>query len=278
MLSVRAGEKTIPYGFDFKAFRYKDSNNPVEKIDANCRGSSIMVGEAMFGDKRCKVALADLNSNGLFNDCEQDLFRGDRFFVDLNGNGKFDHQPGDEESFAYAQYARIGGKWYTPEASPDGGTVQIQPSQPAFGTVKAPAHVKSVGVSSSRQFQRLAFKGKPVEALTGDYQVRNITVEITDEQGRWWTTDGRYRQTGPKLSIEPNQQAALIDVLPLTIQVAVLPASVPDVIDLEPRIMDRYGGSFSTLRQNNGRYEPPACLIIKDAEGNQVVQADLKYG
>lgn len=278
MLSVRAGEKTIPYGFDFKAFRYKDSTNPIEKIHANCRGSSIMVGEAMFGDKRCKVALADLNSNGLFNDCEQDLFRGDRFFVDLSGNGKFDHQPGDEESFAYAQYARIGGKWYTVEASCDGGTVQIQPAQPTFGTVKAPAPVKSVGVSSPRQFQRLAFKSNPVEALTGDYQVRNITLEITDEQGRWWTTDGRYRQAGPRLPIEPNQQAALADVLPLTIQVAVLPTSEPDVIDLEPRIMDRYGGIFSTLRQNNGRYEPRACLIIKDAGDNQVVQADLKYG
>jgi hypothetical protein len=96
-----------------------------------------MVGEAVFGGKRCKVALADLNSNGLFNDCEQDLFRGDRFFVDLNGNGKFEFggESDSTESFSYAQYSKISGKWYTVEASPDGGTVRIQPAHPEFGVI-----------------------------------------------------------------------------------------------------------------------------------------------
>ncbi len=278
LLSVQAGGKTIPYGFDFTAFRYKDTNNPVEKIHANCRGSSIMVGEAVFGPKRCKVALADLNSNGLFNDCEQDLFRGDRFFVDLNGNGKYDEDSPAAESFPYAQYAQIDGRWYTVEASPDGQTIRIQPSQPTFGTVKAPAKVKSAGLSSPRQFQRLTFKDGPAEALTGVYQVRDITLEITDERGQWWTTTGQYRKTGPQLAVEPNRQAMLEEVLPLTIRVAVLPTSEPGVVELEPRIVDRCGGTFGTIRQNSGRYEPPASLVIKDAAGKTVVEADLKYG
>jgi hypothetical protein len=279
MLSVRVGGKTIPYGFNFVAFRYKDQNHPIEKIHATCRESTIMVGEAQFEGKQCKVALADLDSNGRFNDCEQGLFRGDRFLVDLNGNGKFDNNRGEEESFPYGQYAKIGQKWWTVEASVDGGTVQIRAAQPAFGTVKAPANVKSVGLSSPKQFQRLTFKGgAPAEALTGDYQVRDITLEMTDEQGRWWNTEGGYRQAGPKVSIAPNQQSTLGDVLPLAIQVAVLPTADPNVIDLEPRIVDRHGGTFSTLRQNNGRHEPPASLVIKDAEGKTVVEADLKYG
>jgi len=67
-------------------------------------------------------------------------------------------------------------------------------------------------------------------------------------------------------------------VLPLTIQVGVRPTSEPGVLELEPRIVDAFGGSFSTLRRNNNRHEPPAKLRIKDADGRQIAEANLEYG
>jgi hypothetical protein len=277
-LSISAGGKTIPYAVDFTAFPYKDREHPVEKLHANCRDSSLMMGEAAFGDRRCKVALADLNSNGLFNDCEQDLFRGDRFFADLNGNGTFDDDSGSQESFPCAQYAKIDGKWYTVEASPDGGTVQIRTSQPTFGAVKSPACVKSVGLTSPKQFQRLTFTDGRAEALSGTYQVRNIALEMVDKGGQRWSTYGRYESAGPQIVIEPNQQAALADVQPLTIQVAVLPTSETNLIELEPRIVDRHGGTFGTLRKDTERHQPPARLVIKDRNGKQIADAALEYG
>jgi len=278
LLSVRAGGKTIPYGFNFAAFRYKDENHPIEKIHATCRESTVMVGEAEFEGRTYKVALADLDSNGRFNDYEQGVFRGDRFFVDFSGDGKFEGGSAGAESFSYGQYSQIGGKWYTVEASADGGTVQIRSARPTFGTVKTAGKVKSVGLSSPKQFQRLDFMNGPAQALTGVYQVRDVWLEITDEQRRTWNTAGGYRQAGPQLAIEPDQEASLGDTLPLAIQVAVLPTADPNAINLEPRIMDSYGGTFSTLTQNGNRHQPPASLVIKDVEGKQVVQADLKYG
>ena len=232
----------------------------------------------MFEDRRCKVALADLDSNGLFNNYEQGLFRGDRFFVDLDGNGTFQTGSGGEESFPYAQHAKIGSRWYTVEASPDGGTVQIRPSRPTFGIIKSPGSVKSVGLSSPKQFQSLEFKDGKVEALSGEYQVRDIALEMVGKDGQGWSTRGQYRSAGPKITIEPNREAMLNDVQPLTIQVAVLPASEANTIDLEPRIVDRYGGSFSTLRKDNQRHEPPARLVIKDFDGKQIADAALEYG
>ncbi len=277
-LSVRVGGKTIPYAFNFVAFRYTDLNNPIEKIHATCEESTVMVGEAQLEGKRCKVALADLNFNGLFNDYEQDLFRGDRFFVDLNGNGTFDNDQPGAESFPYAQYAQIDGKWYTVEASPDGGTVQMRTSQPTFGTVKNPARVKWVDLSSPKQFQHLDFKNGQAQALSGAYQVRNILLEMVDRDDQRWSTYGRYRSAGPKAVIEPNQEVTLDDVQTLMIQVAVLPAAEANVINLEPRITDRYGGTFSTLTQNGGRHQPPARLVIRDSDGKQIADAALKYG
>jgi hypothetical protein len=277
-LLISAGGKTIPYAVDFAAFPYKDREHPVEKLHATCRDSSVMVGEALFEGQRYKVALADLNSNGLFNDYEQDLFRGDRFFVDLNGNGTFDNDQGNQESFPYAQYAKIGGRWYTVEASPDGGTARIRPSQPTFGTVRGPDSMKVVGLSSPKQFQRLDFKEGKAQALSGVYQVRDVTLEIVDKDGPRWSTRGQYRSTGPKIAIEPNQEAALDEVQPLTIQVAALPTSEANALELEPRIVDRHGGSFSTLRKNSERHEPPARLVIKDSDGKQIADAALEYG
>ncbi|MBP7052545.1 MAG: hypothetical protein KBE65_16145 [Phycisphaerae bacterium] len=277
-LSVSAGGKTIPYAFDFTAFPYKDTDNPVERIHANCRDSTIMMGEATFGGKRCKVALADLDSNGLFNDYEQGVFRGDRFFVDLDENGSFSHARGLTESFSYARYTEIAGTWYALEASPDGGTLQIRTARPTFGTVKAPANVKSVGLSSPKQFQQLEFKDGQAKALAGTYEVRNIAMEIVDSNGARWTSRGRYGQAGPQVAIEPNHAATLASVLPLTIRVDVRQTSEPAVIELEPQIVDAFGGSFSTLRRNNSRHEPPAKLLVKDADGKQIAEANLEYG
>ena len=237
-----------------------------------------MVGEAVFGDNRCKVALADLNANGLFNNYEQDLFRGDRFLVDLNGNGEFDNQFGAEESFPYAQYTRIGGTWYTVEASPDGGTVQIRPSRPTFGTVKSPENVKSVGLSSPKQFQHLEFKDGKAQALSGAYQVRYITLEMVGTDSQRYSTWGQYRSAGPKITVEPNLEATLDEVPALTIQVAVLPTAEANRIELEPRIVDRDGGSFTTLEKGSEHHRPPARLLIKDNDGKQVADATLEYG
>jgi hypothetical protein len=135
-----------------------------------------------------------------------------------------------------------------------------------------------VGLSSPRQFQRLDFKNGLAQALTGVYQVRDVRLEITDEQRRTWNTAGGYRQAGPQLAIEPNQEASLGDTLPLAIQIAVLPTADPNVINLEPRITDAYGGTFSTLTNNGNRHQPPARLIIKDSDGKQTADAALEYG
>jgi hypothetical protein len=68
---------------------YSDENNPVEKMHTDARNSSMFVGWTNFKDKNYKIGIADLDSNGLFNGVEQGLFRGDRFFVDFDGDGHY---------------------------------------------------------------------------------------------------------------------------------------------------------------------------------------------
>ncbi len=89
--TVSAGGKKISYNFSFAAFPYNDERYPDSKVHANARNFSIFMGEANFGGKQCKIAIAGLDSNGMFNDVEKGIFTAGRFFVDLNGDGKFKH-------------------------------------------------------------------------------------------------------------------------------------------------------------------------------------------
>jgi len=277
-LTVRAGGKEIPYSFQFSAFPYKDDNHTVEKVHANCRNSSIMVGEALFDGKRCKVALADLDSNGLFNDYEQGIFRGDRFFVDLDGDGEFRKTDAGPQSFSYARYAQIGGKWYTVEASPDGGTVRIKAAAPLLCTLKTVDCIRSVGLSAPKQYQGIEFDDDRAEAIAGTYELKSVSLELTDGDGQVWSTYGRYRAAGPKVTILPGVEAQLPRILPLSVRVDLAAADEGDVVRLEPSIVDAHGGTFSTLRKSRSRHEPPASLLIKDADGDIVVETKLEYG
>lgn len=93
-LSVTADGVAAPYFVNFTAFPYSDDKYLIEKIHANLRNSSYYQGEAFSLGERRTIAIADLDSNGLFNDVERGLFDGDRFFVDLDGQGS----PGGEAS------------------------------------------------------------------------------------------------------------------------------------------------------------------------------------
>jgi hypothetical protein len=88
-LRVCAGGVTAPYDVTLSAFEYCDAKFPIPGIHITLRDSSYYVGEAVFGGKTRKIAVADLNANGLFNDVEHEPFQGDRFYVASDDGGQF---------------------------------------------------------------------------------------------------------------------------------------------------------------------------------------------
>jgi len=75
--------------------------------------------------------LADLDSNGIFNDPEQSLFHGDRFFVDSSGAAGSD-QDSQLSSFAFGEFIRIASSWYALSATPDGAESPWRPPRPGL--------------------------------------------------------------------------------------------------------------------------------------------------
>ena len=73
-LEVASGGATRPYSVSLTAFTYSDEKHVIPKIHANLRDSSYYLGEAEIDGERRLVAIADLDSNGMFNDVRPGCF------------------------------------------------------------------------------------------------------------------------------------------------------------------------------------------------------------
>lgn len=275
-LTVSAGGKKIPYYFNFTAFPYKDENNPIEKIHANARNSSIFTGQAYLNGKKYKIGIADLNSNGLFNDVEQGLFKGDRFLVDFNNDGLF-QDPLDvrQESFSYGRYTKIAENWFTIVADPSGTSIEISPASPDIVTMRVPKDINSIDLLSAIQSQRLNFSGGTAEAVTGDYRLAAMKLSMPDSQDQTWTATGSFRENQPDISLKKGEVKVLPEVLPFTVSIEPSGKSPFEEVTFTSKITTSMGGVFRTPRtkqQPNGGFE------IQDADGKTIASGTFKYG
>jgi hypothetical protein len=275
-LTVTAGGEKIPYSFNFSAFPYTDKSK-VEKIHANARNSTIFTGEATFGGKACKIAIADLDSNGLFNNVEKGIFRGDRFFVDLSGDDEFRDPPqdkGPKEGFPYSQYVRIDGKWYCVEASPSGTTIGISPAEPELTTIMAQKEITKVTLFSDTQAQSLMFSDGSAEAITGTYELAGVELSITDANERKWTCRGSFRTDRPEVIIAAGVETRIADILPLQVSIEPTGECPSSTITLEPKITGADGGTYRCPYA----VRPAGSFEIQDEQGQVVHSSAFEYG
>ncbi|MBN2181048.1 MAG: hypothetical protein JW715_03980 [Sedimentisphaerales bacterium] len=275
-LMVSAGGKKIPYYFNFTAFPYTDENNPVEKIHANARNSSIFTGQAYLNGKKYKIGIADLNSNGLFNDVEQGLFKGDRFLVDFNNDGLF-QDPLDvrQESFSYGRYTKIAENWFTIEADPSGTSIEISPASPDIVKVQAPKNVSTMDLHSAVQSQRLSFSDCKAEAVTGDYRLAAMKLSMPDSQSRIWTANGSFRENQPEISLKMGEEKVLPEMLPFTVSIEPSGKAPFEEVTFTLKITTSIGGTFRTPR---AKQRPDGGFEIHDAEGKIIASETFKYG
>lgn len=275
-IEVTSGGKKAPYWFNFTAFPYTDGKNPVEKIHANLRNSSYYTGEAVFDGKTLRVALADLNSNGLFNDPEVDgTFKGDRFFIDLNDNDSFKDDRGWDASpgYPYGGYTKIAGRWYEIIASPDGSQVRIASAAPSLGLVEAPAVVASATLRSESQPCTLDFSAGPASGIAGAYRVRSITLR----GGFWQTTAWFPEGSRPAVTIREGETVKLDGVgPPLRIEPTVSRGEESGTLEIGLEVTGRAGEKYGWPRGNGLGVKPG--IKVRDEAGHVIFSVNLEYG
>jgi hypothetical protein len=274
---VSAGGKVYPYWVSFTAFAYKDEKNLVEKIHANLRNASYRTGQAVICGKMHKIALADLNGNGLFTDPESSgTFSGDRFFVDLNDDGSFRDDKDEEETSAgvgCGEYMKIGGRWHTVVASPSGDRITIAPASPPLGQVQAPAMVGEARLASPRQGCLLHFKDGLAEAVAGEYEIAVVRLAVKDSAGQEFATYASFpREARPKVTVRQGQKVVLPAMgPPLMIETPVSPAADGAVV-----IGLRITGSAG--EEHLWREVAGVGFEIRDAAGKVVDSGQFEFG
>jgi hypothetical protein len=272
---VTAGGVTAPYYVSFTAFPYSDSRNLVEKIHANLRNSSYYQGEAILLGKRRRIAIADLNSNGLFNDVEKGLFQGERFFVDLDGEGESRNRHEQMASFPYGGLTRIGRTWYSIVASPDGSQITITRPTPALGKVEASPGICAAGLLSPTQSLDLKFTNGPDSAVAGAYRVQSVQLLAKDEGPDGRTLQGSFGGWQPELTIREGETARITAGLPLKVE--------PQVVVDEGRTL-RIGLLITGSAGETYRWSPrsgsssKAGFKIVDRSGKQIASGEFDYG
>jgi hypothetical protein len=289
-LLVAAGGARVPYYVNFSAFPYTDDNHSVENIHANLRNSSYYEGEAdLFGERR-KIAISDLDSNGLFHDAEQGLFDGDRFFVDLDGDGETRSHGEDEESFPYGRYTRIAGQWFSIVASADGSRVEIACADPPLGKVEVPQRISRASLFSDTQPLYLKFVAGEDSAVAGTYTVHSVALYGGDR----WQLPGAYSENRPTVTIREGETTRLVVGEPLKVEAAAVAKDEEGTIDFSlvitgiggeryrwrkrPGAPPRPSLTDSILRFLSGTSDGRPGFEIVDQDGQVIARQQFEYG
>lgn len=273
-IQVSAGEMMAPYHVTFEAFPYTNENHPVEKIHANLRNSSYYSGWALIAGKRRRIALSDLNSNGLFNDPELGSWEGDRFFVDWNGDGKIESSGEEEESFPYGRFTRIAGQWYAIVASPGGSQVEISEATPPLGRVETPKRIRQATLRSPQQTLNLRFNEGRAEGVAGTYHIESVYLLSSTNPTVGMT--GRFEEDPPTITIREGATSRLEVGEPLQGAVQVGPSSQEGELKFN-LVISGVGGEQYRWRP---RYTPfsKAGFEIRDPQGKSIARGEFEYG
>jgi hypothetical protein len=275
---VKIGEATIPYWVSFTAFPYKGEKYPVENIHANLRNGSYTSGEAVVAGKKHPIALADLDSNGLYNDPETaGIFKGDRFFVDLNDDGKFDEKDSDGRysGFPLGRYTKIAGQWYTITPRADGQSVRISAASPALGQVAAPALVTRAMLTSPQQEADLDLSSGKAEAVAGEYRLASVLLETKDKAGKTWRSTARWSNNGPQVTV-PNLGTVSLPIQAPSFNAAPTAAPSGEDLMIGVQFTGLSGAEFDWPSGNEGRVKP--AFQVRDANGKTVASGTFDYG
>jgi hypothetical protein len=276
-LQVTSGGVTAPYGVSLSAFQYSDEKYIIPSIHVNLRDSSYYVGEAKFKGKTYKIAIADLNSNGLFDDVEQGIFKGERFFIDFDGNGQFSDGRKTHESFPYGKFTRIDGQWYSIVASPDGGRVEIKTAKPPLGKIEAPAGITAARLDSPTQPLDLEFQNGTEKAVAGTYRISSVSISADSQEvgSRGWTISASFADKKPEFTIREDQTVRLEAGLPLKVEPQVI-ADEDRTLRISLRITGA-GGEIYRWSPRPGTMSKAGFAII-DSSDKEIESEEFEFG
>lgn len=270
---ITVDETKLPYYLDFEAIRF-NSGPEREKPSIYLRDSSYYVGEASFAGEKHKFAILDLDSNGLYNDYEQEVFEGDRVMVDLNDDGRFStfDNPKRNESFPFSKFNRIAGKWYSFEPSADGTQMKLKPAVPPTGTIKANRSVSMVTLHSPHQTLDLVLNSGHSEAVAGDYVMRDLRLRPAGNASGVHLLWAFMKVDGPVITVPEDGDVTLPVGDPIVAKLEVKAKPGDDHLQVQMKIVGKGGEVYQWLET---RRSSNLGFVVTDADGRVLTTESL---
>jgi hypothetical protein len=273
-LKIKVDGKRVPYYFTFLAFKYSEEeaaaagNTSIDKCTmGNARNGSYRLGEVIIDGQKMKIAVADINSNGIFNDLEEDLFKGDRFFLHEGDDYRL-----TEDSYPYGGYTFLKGNWYAVESNGAGTRMKVTRANPPCGTLKGLPAGAQLELRSKTQPLVVNFADTGAEAVAGLYKIGQICMPTGEGshmmRGTWknrtmlriYEGSTKQLQAGPPYTLTINLENG-----------GEVEQGVP-VFGIKPVIIGAGEEQYLVPQSKE------AAIVIKDAEGKTVHEEQLKPG
>ncbi|MBT4818863.1 MAG: hypothetical protein HON70_24355 [Lentisphaerae bacterium] len=238
------------------------------------RSCCYRVGSLAVGGKEYRVAVADANGNGLFNDRVTASEKGDALFIDLDGHGEWSNVTECQE---LGQYNRVKGVYYSFTVEPDGSRITVTKPEVQWGRIRFASPVRWIGLRSESGW--FWFSGKDrdgVDVPPGSYRLSNFTLaKRTDAAGNSWEAGG----TGAKAKMAPCVvrvgEASRMELGP-PFRLELTARQRYGSLDIQGTITGQAGENYTSTERNGN--ELPPTITINDPAGRALASATPEYG
>lgn len=290
-------DRTMPYYFSVEYSRYnydgiQQDARMVRNMSLRLKTSGYYTGIVPVDESERRIAVIDFNCNGLFNDYfkpHKDIRRGgggfyadgDKFLMDVNADGQFD----SGESYPYAKYIQVDGKWRCLDITAHGSQVEVQTPQIKLGTIKIPSQLGSgsIQILSENGVMKLPETEQEFQIPVGAYQVYAHTAQVKHSSGEW-RYDTMGTSSGEKIQVTEDSVSTLPVGPPILVDVSYSSRTrrggepkAGDMIELSVAFSGQ-GGEVYTNIQGNGQRPPAPTFKVVDEAGKTVAKGAFKYG
>lgn len=296
---VDYGDRTVPYYFSMMYYHFgheelQRGNGYVQDFQLTLLSAGYYTGAVSFGDTEYRIAVVDFNSNGVFNERfkaqsngpdDQFYTYGDQVLVDVNDDGMFEAgYNNDKESYPYAGYLEVDGKWYSLNTSIHGGTVAVREPDLKLG-------ILDVGDQSSSGSLLLASANGVLRVKTGQqirvpadtYWIYSHSTSVWDSSGDW-RFDARVTNASKKFQVMEGNKVEVKFGAPLVINVRSVnrseqsdTAKAGDTVRLALTVSGQGGEDYTDITRNDTRPPAPTFKAV-DEDGKVVAEGAFEYG
>lgn len=232
------------------------------------------VGTLRIGDKECKVAVADYTGNGTYDDVATLPRKGDKLFVDLNGDGKW---KGSTECHDLGKYTRLTDEYYAFKVSWDGSTISVAKPNVPCGMLMLSHGAASIWLSSDNGLFRFTLNGgESMNVPAGRYLLSGLRLTEKDENGDTWSIAAGTDEDKMTPCIVREGLASLMKIGP-PLQVKVTPETHFDRVEFRLTVEGQAGERYYSYTKNKQR-PPEPSFTVADASGKTLCRASLEYG